>query len=130
MKLCCLKGQLFWLSPIFQHSSKYACIYMCLCMSVYFYLLHAFSIATISNAYILILNTYIYLICLYAYAYTYIYSEDERYDSHRFERISNIIKQFKLSCSKSQSAFQGMEVHNSQFTALIDMFTGQNYDLF
>ena len=68
------------------------------------------------------------LIRIYIHIYTC--SEDERYDSHRFERISNIIKQFKLSCSKSQSAFQGMEVHNSQFTALIDMFTGQNYELF
>lgn len=49
------------------------------------------------------------------------------YDSHRFERISNIIKQFKISCSKSQSQFQGMEVRNSQFTAFIDSFTGNTY---
>ncbi len=49
------------------------------------------------------------------------------YDSHRFERISNIIKQFKLSCSKTQSTFQGMEVRNSQFTAIIDMFTPNTY---
>mmetsp|Transcript_28315 Transcript_28315/g.28609 ORF Transcript_28315/g.28609 Transcript_28315/m.28609 type:complete len:304 (-) Transcript_28315:110-1021(-) len=51
----------------------------------------------------------------------------EQYDSHRFERISNIIKQFKLSCSKSQAQFQGMEVCNSQFTAFIDLFTGNTY---
>jgi len=50
-----------------------------------------------------------------------------QYDGHRFERISNIIKQFKLSCSKTQSNFQGMEVRNSRFTALIDMFTGNTY---
>lgn len=31
-------------------------------------------------------------------------------DPHRFEKISNIIKQFKLSCSKSQAQFQAMEV--------------------
>jgi len=49
------------------------------------------------------------------------------YDSHRFERISNIIKQFKLSCSKSQAQFQGMEVRNSHFTAFIDLFTGNTY---
>lgn len=49
------------------------------------------------------------------------------YDSHRFERISNIIKQFKLSCSKTQSQFQGMEVRNSQFSAYIDLFTGNTY---
>lgn len=51
----------------------------------------------------------------------------EQFDSHRFERISNIIKQFKISCSKSQSQFQGMEVRNSHFTAYIDMFTGNTY---
>ena len=55
-------------------------------------------------------------------------ASDPRYDSHRFERISNIIKQFKLSCMKTQSQqFQGMEVKNSQFTALIDLFTGNTY---
>lgn len=51
----------------------------------------------------------------------------ELYDRHRFERISNIIKQFKLSCSKTQSQFQGMEVRNSLFSAFIDMFTGNTY---
>lgn len=49
------------------------------------------------------------------------------YDRHRFERISNIIKQFKLSCSKTQSQFQGMEVRNSHFSSFIDMFTGNTY---
>ena len=41
--------------------------------------------------------------------------EETKYDSHRFERISNIIKQFKLSCSKTLSQFQGMEVRNQQY---------------
>jgi Ras-related GTP-binding protein A/B len=54
-------------------------------------------------------------------------SREDLYDSHRFERISNIIKQFKLSCSKTQSQFQGMEVRNSQYTAIIDVFTGNTY---
>lgn len=49
------------------------------------------------------------------------------YDDHRFERVSNIVKQFKLSCSKTQSQFQGMEVRNSQFSAFIDLFTGNTY---
>jgi len=53
--------------------------------------------------------------------------ETAHYDSHRFERISNIIKQFKLSCSKTQSQLQGMEVRNSQFSAFIDLFTGNTY---
>ena len=49
------------------------------------------------------------------------------YDAHRFEKISNIVKQFKLSCGKAQSQFQGMEVRNSRFTAFIDAFTTNTY---
>jgi len=49
------------------------------------------------------------------------------YDIHRFEKISNIIKQFKLSCSKSQTLFQSMEVKNSNFTAFIDVLTPNTY---
>jgi Ras-related GTP-binding protein A/B len=48
-------------------------------------------------------------------------------DMHRFEKISNIIKQFKLSCSKLQAHFQSMEVRNSQFAAFIDSFTSNTY---
>lgn len=49
------------------------------------------------------------------------------FDTHRFEKISNIVKQFKLSCEKAQSQFQGMEVSNSRFTAFIDAFTANTY---
>jgi Ras-related GTP-binding protein A/B len=48
-------------------------------------------------------------------------------DPHRFEKISNIIKQFKLSCSKSQTQFEKMEVQNSRFTAFVDVFTSNTY---
>jgi len=48
-------------------------------------------------------------------------------DIHRFEKISNIIKQFKLSCSKLAAAFQSMEVRNSRFAAFIDVFTPNTY---
>lgn len=48
-------------------------------------------------------------------------------DVHRFEKISNIVKQFKLSCSKSQAQFQCMEVKNSSFSAFIDEFTSNTY---
>eukprot|EP01089_Gocevia_fonbrunei_P019364 TRINITY_DN6840_c0_g2_i2.p1 TRINITY_DN6840_c0_g2~~TRINITY_DN6840_c0_g2_i2.p1 ORF type:complete len:185 (-),score=23.50 TRINITY_DN6840_c0_g2_i2:51-605(-) len=51
----------------------------------------------------------------------------EHKDIHRFEKISNIIKQFKLSCSKSGSLFQNMEVRNDKFSAFIEMFTGNTY---
>lgn len=48
-------------------------------------------------------------------------------DVHRFEKISNIIKQFKLSCSKLHAHFQSMEVRNSAFGAFIDVFTPNTY---
>lgn len=56
------------------------------------------------------------------------YSERRHHrDAHRFEKISNIIKQFKLSCSKMAAAFQSMEVRNSSFAAFIDVFTTNTY---
>jgi len=48
-------------------------------------------------------------------------------DVHRFEKISNIVKQFKLSCSKLQAQFHSMEVRNSYFAAFIDTFTNNTY---
>lgn len=48
-------------------------------------------------------------------------------DIHRFEKISNIIKQFKLSCSKLAAHFQSMEIRNSEFAAFIDFFTSNTY---
>ncbi len=51
----------------------------------------------------------------------------EQEDVHRYEKISNIIKQFKLSCSKSSSQFVSMEVNNKNFTAFLDQFTTNTY---
>lgn len=51
----------------------------------------------------------------------------EHNDRHRYEKISNIIKQFKLSCSKTQAQFQSMEVKNRNFTAFVDRFTENTY---
>lgn len=48
-------------------------------------------------------------------------------DVHRFEKISNIIKQFKLSCIKTNYQFQSMVVRNEKFTAFIDEFTSSTY---
>ncbi|GJJ72121.1 hypothetical protein BGZ72_006018 [Mortierella alpina] len=48
-------------------------------------------------------------------------------DVHRFEKISNIIKQFKLSCSRTQGSFQSMEVRHSNFAGFIDYLTGNTY---
>uniref|UniRef100_A0A2K5C376 Ras-related GTP-binding protein n=1 Tax=Aotus nancymaae TaxID=37293 RepID=A0A2K5C376_AOTNA len=55
------------------------------------------------------------------------YQCKEQRDVHRFEKISNIIKQFKLSCSKLAASFRSMEVRNSNFAAFIDIFTLNTY---
>lgn len=44
-------------------------------------------------------------------------------DQHRFEKISNIIKQFKLSCSKLASQFTYIEVRNKNTSTFMDLFT-------
>ncbi|VDQ03446.1 unnamed protein product, partial [Trichobilharzia regenti] len=48
-------------------------------------------------------------------------------DVHRFEKISNIVKQFKLSCSKVGANFTKIELHNQYFAAFIDVFTSNTY---
>ena len=48
-------------------------------------------------------------------------------DDHRFEKISNIIKQFKLSCIKTNYNFKSMVVKNEFFTSYIDEFTDSTY---
>jgi len=48
-------------------------------------------------------------------------------DGHRFEKISNIIKQFKLSCIKTNFQFQSMTFKNSYFTAFVEEFTSSTY---
>merc|ERR1711871_768840 len=48
-------------------------------------------------------------------------------DLHRFEKISNIVKQFKLSCGKSQANFKSLTVRNSMFTAFIERFTPSTF---
>jgi len=54
-------------------------------------------------------------------------SEDLYKDGQRFERISNIIKMFKLSCLKSGTALHSMRIHNSKFDAFIYEFTSNTY---
>lgn len=48
-------------------------------------------------------------------------------DEHRFEKISNIVKQFKLSCGKQQATFKSLTVQNSLFTAFIERFTHNTF---
>ncbi|CAG8603277.1 6810_t:CDS:2 [Paraglomus brasilianum] len=48
-------------------------------------------------------------------------------DVHRFEKISNYIKQFKLSCSKFQAQFKSMEMRQPNFAAFFDVLTSHTY---
>lgn len=49
------------------------------------------------------------------------------HDQHRFEKVSNIVKQFKLACGKARSSFGGMTVQSVSFTALIQRFTSNTF---
>mmetsp|Transcript_8003 Transcript_8003/g.24092 ORF Transcript_8003/g.24092 Transcript_8003/m.24092 type:complete len:307 (+) Transcript_8003:213-1133(+) len=44
-------------------------------------------------------------------------------DVHRFEKISHIIKQFKLSCNKRRAGLESLQVQNTNSTVLIMDFT-------
>lgn len=48
-------------------------------------------------------------------------------DSHRFEKISNIVKQFKLSCGKVKTSFNTFQVKNSLFSATIEPFLKHSF---
>ncbi|EMR10280.1 GTP-binding protein gtr1 [Pneumocystis murina B123] len=50
-------------------------------------------------------------------------------DLHRFEKISNIVKQFKLSCSKMQSQFILFELRTCPFSAFIAPYACDTYIL-
>ena len=52
-------------------------------------------------------------------------------DEHRFEKISNIIKQFKLSCGKSSNTnFRSLSIRNSSFCAFIELFTQNTFSVY
>jgi Ras-related GTP-binding protein A/B len=48
-------------------------------------------------------------------------------DGQRYEKISNIIKQFKLSVNRQQARFESISVGNSGFSAVIEAFTATTY---
>mmetsp|Transcript_5481 Transcript_5481/g.15465 ORF Transcript_5481/g.15465 Transcript_5481/m.15465 type:complete len:313 (-) Transcript_5481:32-970(-) len=50
-------------------------------------------------------------------------SSKKHKDVHRFEKISNIVKQFKLSCNKMGTQLQNLQVRNSNFVAFIESLT-------
>ncbi|XP_024424786.2 ras-related GTP-binding protein A-like [Desmodus rotundus] len=51
------------------------------------------------------------------------YQRAEQRDARRAGKISNIMRQFRLSCRKLAAAFQSMEVRNSHFAAFLHAFT-------
>jgi len=51
----------------------------------------------------------------------------EHPDIHRFEQISNIIKQFKLSCSKSSTQLHSIQVKNKGYDVFVTSFTATTY---
>ena len=53
----------------------------------------------------------------------------EHPDPHRLEKISNIVKQFKLCCSKNESQFQSLEIRHSGFLAFLENLTSNSYIL-
>ncbi|KAJ3277007.1 Interleukin-4 receptor subunit alpha [Terramyces sp. JEL0728] len=55
--------------------------------------------------------------------------ESNNPDIHRFEKVSNIIKQFKLSCSRSQAHFKTMELRNDTMSLYIQPLTSNTYIL-
>jgi Ras-related GTP-binding protein A/B len=48
-------------------------------------------------------------------------------DVHRLEKVSNVVKQFKLACSRGAAQFGGLRTGNSAFTVLIESFTPNTY---
>ena len=54
---------------------------------------------------------------------------DNLNDEQRFEKISHIIKKFKLSCMSSNSSFKSMVIEVKDYSAYMDEFTDATYIL-
>ena len=54
---------------------------------------------------------------------------DNIIDDQRFEKISHIIKKFKLSCMSSNSSFKSMVIEVKDYSAYMDEFTEATYIL-
>lgn len=57
------------------------------------------------------------------------YSNKLNIDSLRFEKISNIVKQFKLGLSREHNTFTALDVCTSSFRAVMDRFTPNTFIL-
>ncbi|GAA6042243.1 hypothetical protein JCM8097_005113 [Rhodosporidiobolus ruineniae] len=54
---------------------------------------------------------------------------DPDWDERRFERISTMVKAFKLGCSKIRSPFSSLTVATPHYTAVLDALTPETYIL-
>eukprot|EP00918_Siedleckia_nematoides_P055091 GHVU01120157.1.p1 GENE.GHVU01120157.1~~GHVU01120157.1.p1 ORF type:complete len:324 (+),score=62.21 GHVU01120157.1:459-1430(+) len=57
------------------------------------------------------------------------YTRTPHPDDHRFEKISNICKQFKLTCGKTAANFTSVAIRNPRFYAFVERFTMNTYIL-
>eukprot|EP00928_Gymnodinium_smaydae_P080971 TRINITY_DN64560_c0_g1_i1.p1 TRINITY_DN64560_c0_g1~~TRINITY_DN64560_c0_g1_i1.p1 ORF type:complete len:358 (+),score=88.15 TRINITY_DN64560_c0_g1_i1:100-1074(+) len=54
-------------------------------------------------------------------------SRKSQFDNHRFEKISNIVKQFKLSCGRVNTHFRSFKISNAKFSATIQPFLDHSF---
>ena len=55
------------------------------------------------------------------------FTDKEIKDDQRFEKISHIIKKFKLSCMTTNSRFESMIIQTRNYTTYLDEFTSSTY---
>ncbi|PWN46269.1 hypothetical protein IE81DRAFT_2360 [Ceraceosorus guamensis] len=53
--------------------------------------------------------------------------DTRRLNPERFEKISELVKSLKASCSKLQAGFQALEVQTENFSAIFDVLTPNTY---
>ncbi|KAF8320583.1 rraga protein [Cantharellus anzutake] len=54
-------------------------------------------------------------------------AEEEELNPGRFEKMSELIKTFKHSCSRLQEQFHSLEIRFSNFTAVLELMTSNTY---
>ncbi|GAA5890786.1 hypothetical protein JCM8208_003047 [Rhodotorula glutinis] len=56
-------------------------------------------------------------------------AKDTEWDERRFERISTMVKAFKLGCSKIRSPFSSLNITTPHYSAVLDALTPETYIL-
>ncbi|KDE03738.1 hypothetical protein, variant [Microbotryum lychnidis-dioicae p1A1 Lamole] len=55
--------------------------------------------------------------------------ESTMWDRRRFERISTMVKSFKMACSRRRSSFSSLSISTPHYTAVLDALTPETYIL-